>query len=57
MTDNDAACYSSRYSDLKGKNAKEHFKITGDKQGRLDTCARELSDYEALSYLNMFPEL
>jgi len=57
MTDNDAACYSSRYSDLKGKNAKEHFKITGDKQGRLETCARELSDYEALSYLNMFPEL
>jgi len=57
MTESDQACYSSRYSDLKGKNAKEHFRVTGDLQGRLDTCARDLSDYEAKTYLLTFPEL
>jgi len=30
MTDADAACYAGRYSDLKEKPAKEHFKLTGD---------------------------
>ncbi len=29
MTESDAACYSSRYSDLDGKPAKEHFKLVG----------------------------
>jgi len=57
MTDADAACYNSRYSDLKGSNAKEHFKLTGANQGRLSTCARNLSEYEALHYLHTFPEL
>lgn len=57
MKDADAACYSSRYSDLKDKPAKEHFKLVGDEQGRLDTCARDLTEYEALTYLHTFPEL
>lgn len=30
MTDADAACYSSRYSDLADKPAKEHFRLTGE---------------------------
>ena len=30
MTDADATCYASRYSDLKEKPAREHFKLTGD---------------------------
>jgi hypothetical protein len=47
MSESDAACYASRYSDLKGKQAKEHFRTVGDLQGRLETCARELSEYEA----------
>lgn len=57
MTESDAACYSSRYSDLDGKPAKEHFKLIGQEQGRLPHCARELTDYEALTYLHAFPEL
>jgi hypothetical protein len=57
MTDGDAMCYAARYSDLKDKPAREHFKLVGDAQGRLSTCARNLSDYEALTYLRTFPEL
>jgi hypothetical protein len=57
MSDADAACYQGRYSDLKGVNAKEHFRLTGEQQGRLETCARDLTDYEALTYLHTFPEL
>jgi hypothetical protein len=56
MSDADQQCYASRYEDVK-TNAKEHFKLTGDAQGRLGTCARDLSDYEALTYLHSFPEL
>jgi len=57
MTDADAACYTSRYSDMGGKNAKDHFRLHGDQEGRLPTCARELSDYESETYLHTFPEL
>lgn len=57
MTESDAACYATRYSDLKDKPAKEHFRLVGDAQGRLETCARTLSEYEALTYLHTFPEL
>lgn len=57
MSDADAACYQSRYSDLKNVPAKEHFRLTGEQQGRLETCARELTEYEALTYLHTFPEL
>jgi len=30
MTDADSACYASRYSDLKDKPAKEHFRLSGE---------------------------
>jgi len=30
MTDADVACYSGRYSDLKDKPAREHFRLIGD---------------------------
>jgi hypothetical protein len=29
MTEADQACYASRYSDLEGKPAKEHYKLVG----------------------------
>jgi len=57
MTEADQACYASRYTDLKDKPAKEHFKLIGSEQGRLSTCARSLTDFEALRYLHTFPEL
>jgi hypothetical protein len=57
MTDGDAMCYSTRYNDLKDKPAREHYKLVGDAQGRLASCARHLSNYEAQTYLHTFPEL
>lgn len=36
---------------------KAHYSTTGIQQGRLGTCAKRLSDYEALRYLNQNPEL
>jgi hypothetical protein len=30
MTDADVACYVARYSDLKDKPAREHFRLIGD---------------------------
>jgi hypothetical protein len=57
MIESDAVCYSSRYSDLDGKPAREHYKLIGAEQGRLPHCARDLTDYEALTYLHNFPEL
>jgi len=47
MTDGDAMCYGTRYSDLKDKTPRDHFKLVGQAQGRLSTCARRISDYEA----------
>jgi hypothetical protein len=57
MTDGDAMCYGTRYEDLGQKTGREHFKLTGQAQGRLNTCARRLSTYEAGTYLHTFPEL
>lgn len=57
MTDSDQACYASRYSDIGNKTGKEHFKLVGNEQGRLGTCGRALTKYEAEQYLHAFPEL
>lgn len=57
MTASDEACYASRYSDIGNKSPKEHFKLVGNEQGRLPTCARSLTKYEAEEYLHLFPEL
>lgn len=57
MTDGDAMCYGTRYSDIGDKTPRDHFKLVGQAQGRLATCARRLSDYESLTYLHTFPEL
>ena len=47
LSDNDQRCYSSRFSDLKGANALTHYATVGVNQGRLGTCAKSLTDYEA----------
>lgn len=57
LDDEDARCYASRYHDLKGQTANAHYAAVGLAQGRLGTCARELTDYEAQDYLNAWPEL
>ena len=47
MSDYDVECYAHRYSDLEGMEPREHFISIGKKQGRLGTCGRNLTDYEA----------
>jgi len=57
LSDNDQRCYSARFSDLKGAAALTHYATVGVSQGRLGTCAKALTDYEAQTYLETFPEL
>lgn len=57
LSDNDQRCYAARYSDLKGAAALTHYATVGVSQGRLGTCAKSLTDFEAQTYLETFPEL
>lgn len=57
LSDNDSRCYAARFSDLKGNTGLTHYATVGVPQGRLGTCAKSLTDYEAQTYLEMFPEL
>jgi hypothetical protein len=57
LSENDARCYAARYSDLKGASSLTHYATVGVPQGRLGTCAKSLTDYEAETYLESFPEL
>jgi len=56
MSDADTTCYSSRYGDVSG-DARKHFLEIGESAGRLPTCARNLTDYEAQTYLDRNPDL
>lgn len=48
INDEDAKCYASRYNDIDAMlDPKTHFSTVGVEQGRLGTCARRLTDYEA----------
>ena len=55
MTDEEAACYAKRYSDLGKMNAREHYVKVGIDQGRIKTCARELTEYETMTYIRRNP--
>lgn len=57
LSDNDARCYAARFSDLKGNSGLTHYATVGVPQGRLGTCAKELTNYECQTYLELFPEL
>jgi len=58
LNDEDAKCYSSRYQDIDAMlDPKTHYSTVGIQQGRLGTCARRLTDYEAQRYLNENPDL
>ena len=57
LSDNDQRCYAARFSDLKGAAPLTHYATVGVSQGRLGTCAKELTNYEAQTYLETFPEL
>jgi hypothetical protein len=57
LNDNDARSYAARYGDLKGTAPLTHYATVGVAQGRLGQCAKSLTDYEAQTYLETFPEL
>jgi len=47
MSDADVKCYEARYGDLAGTGAREHFLEYGSEEGRLKTCAANLTSYQA----------
>jgi hypothetical protein len=49
MTDDDVKCYADRYpADVNNTvDPKTHFDTIGKDQGRLSTCARQLTAYES----------
>lgn len=58
LNDDDARCYSARYQDIDALlDPKAHFASMGLQQGRLGTCAKRLTDYEALRYLQQNAEI
>lgn len=44
MNADDEKCYTNRYSDVQGQDPREHFTMIGRDQGRLSTCANNLTD-------------
>jgi len=57
MTEEDMACYKARYSDVGDGDARAHFESVGHAQGRLATCAPDLSEIEEQTYLDRYPDL
>ena len=57
MTAADDKCYEERFKDLNGTKALKHFKDIGQAEHRHNTCAKNLSDFEAISYLMEYPDL
>lgn len=57
MSDADVKCYEARFSDLDGTGAREHYLEYGSEEGRLKTCAANLTTYMSQRYLNLNPDL
>jgi len=57
MTEADMECYTKRYSDVGSMDAREHYEKIGHDQGRLATCAPDLTDIEEQTYLDRYPDL
>jgi hypothetical protein len=57
MSDADVKCYESKFSDLDGKNGREHFLEYGQDLGRWNHCAQNLTNYESQRYLDTNPDL
>ena len=57
MTAKDGKCYKERYSDIGDMTPFKHFVTVGRDQGRLSTCARNLTDFELQYYMRSFPDL
>lgn len=60
MTDSDVQCYKDRYSDISYTDQydiKKHYDKIGKEQGRLNTCANNITDYQAKFLLEKTPAL
>jgi hypothetical protein len=57
MSDADAKCYADLYGDTSTVEARNNWKGIGQQQGRQRNCAKNLTDYEALNYINNNPDL
>jgi len=57
MTAADEKCYEARYGDLNGVAGRRHYQDVGSAQGRLQTCAANLTDYQTQRYLDGYPDL
>lgn len=57
MTDKDEKCYEGRYKDLNSTKGREHYSEKGSEDGRLNTCGKTLTAYEAQRYLDGNPDL
>lgn len=58
MTKADEECYSKRYGDIpKTMTGRMHYQEIGSDQGRLPSCARNLTEYEAQRYIDNSPVL
>jgi len=58
MTKADEECYTKRYGDIpKNMTGRMHYQEVGSDQGRLPSCARNLTEYEAQRYIDNSPVL
>jgi hypothetical protein len=57
MTEADEKCYEARYGDLNGLPGRRHFQDVGSAEGRLRTCASNLTEYQTQKYLDQYPDL
>jgi len=57
MSDADVKCYEAKFSDLEGKNGREHFLEYGQDEGRWAHCAQNLTSYMSQRYLDTNPDL
>ena len=57
MNKKDMKCYSDRYSDLNGQDERDHYTMIGRDEGRLPTCAMNLTDIESQRYIDRYPDI
>lgn len=57
MSAKDGKCYKDRYNDLNDMSPYKHYVTVGKGQGRLSTCASNLTDFQLQYYMQSYPDL
>jgi hypothetical protein len=57
MTTEDVTCYTTEYSDLNGTDARKHYVTKGRDEGRQQHCAKNLTEYETITYITEYVEI